>query len=444
MSWLSLYKIIFMTELIIAELVLTSHYPKRKGIHYLAPIAILLCYAVAIFYPSKLVNTWFSSSLMFISFFIVTIVGLIMCYKVNFINILFCAIAAYTVQHITFLLFSLVNVTLFDSKAFISLAYENTQISLRNIGGMTALSFVVYASIYFIVVLIAMQTILKPRIGKEGNLSFKSPVVIGFTGFALVADIIISDMFRFEKGVTTFVQVIYYVISILLCIALLCLQTSMIKSKDIEHEMEFISRLYEEQQKHFKIRKETIDLINIKCHDFRHKIRDLGGERSVDKETIDEMQQLISFYDAEISTGNKTIDIILTEKSLTCREKSIDFTCIVNGKILGFMKEGDLYALLGNILDNAVEAVDPIKDKTKRCINFVVEEKQNTILIREDNYFIGDSLKMKDGLPITTKGDTSYHGYGLKSIREIVSRYGGVMRVDTSKDIFQLSIVIFR
>jgi len=156
------------------------------------------------------------------------------------------------------------------------------------------------------------------------------------------------------------------------------------------------------------------------------------------------MQQLISFYDAEISTGNKTIDIILTEKSLTCREKNIDFTCIVNGKILDFMKEGDLYALLGNILDNAVEAVDPIKDKTKRCINFVVEEKQNTILIREDNYFIGDSLKMKDGLPITTKGDTSYHGYGLKSIREIVSRYGGVMRVDTSKDIFQLSIVIFR
>lgn len=444
MSWLSLYKILFMTELIIAELALTSHYPKRKGISYLAPIAILLCYAIAIFYPSKLVNTWFSSSLMFISFFIVTIVGLIMCYKVNFINILFCAIAAYTVQHITFLLFSLVNVTLFDSKAFISLAYENTQISLRNIGGMTALSFVVYASIYFIIVLIAMQTILKPRIGKEGNLSFKSPVVIGFTGFALVADIIISDMFRFEKGVTNFVQVIYYVISILLCIALLCLQTSMIKSKDIEHEMEFISRLYEEQQKHFKIRKETIDLINIKCHDFRHKIRDLGGERSVDKETIDEMQQLISFYDAEISTGNKTIDIILTEKSLTCREKSIDFTCIVNGKILDFMKEGDLYALLGNILDNAVEAVDPIKDKTKRCINFVVEEKQNTILIREDNYFIGDSLKMKDGLPITTKGDTSYHGYGLKSIREIVSRYGGVMRVDTSKDIFQLSIVIFR
>lgn len=50
---------------------------------------------------------------------------------------------------------------------------------------------------------------------------------------------------------------------------------------------------------------------------------------------------------------------------------------------------------------------------------------------------------MKEGLPITTKGDTSYHGYGLKSIREIVSRYGGVMRVDNSKDIFQLSIVNF-
>ena len=218
----------------------------------------------------------------------------------------------------------------------------------------------------------------------------------------------------------------------------------MIKTKDIEQEMEIISRLYDEQQKHFKIRKETIDLINIKCHDMKHKIRNIGDNRGVDKETIDEMQKLISFYDAEISTGNKTIDIILTEKNLLCKEKNIDFTCIVDGKILKFLNDGDLYALLGNILDNAVEAVDIIKDKQKRCIDFVIEERQNAIIIREDNYFIGNELKMENGLPITTKGDIGYHGYGLKSIREIVSRYDGIMRVDTNKNIFQLSIVFFK
>lgn len=431
-----------MTELIIAELMLTSHYPKRQGIGYLAPLAVIMCYAVAALYPSQIVNTWFSSSIMFVLFFAVTVGGLTMCYRVKFVNLLFCAVAAYTVQHIAYLLFSLVNVTLLDSQAFITLAYENTEISLRNIGGMTAFSLVLYAALYF-VVYIAMQAILKPRVGKDSDLSFKSPIVIGFIGFALVADIIISDMFRYEEKPSEFVQVLYCLLSVLLCVALLCLQMSMIKSKDIEQEMEIVSRLYEEQQKHFKIRKETIDLINIKCHDFRHKIRGVGGARGVDNDTIDEMQRLISFYDAEIATGNKTVDIILTEKSLSCREKNIDFTCIVNGKILSFMKDGDLYALLGNILDNAVEAVDGIEDKEKRCINFIVEERQNAVCIREDNYFLGETPKMEDGLPLTTKGDTAYHGFGLKSIREIVLRYGGIMRVDTSKNIFQLSIVIF-
>lgn len=59
--------------------------------------------------------------------------------------------------------------------------------------------------------------------------------------------------------------------------------------------MAMMSTLYEEQQKHYKIRKETIDLINIKCHDFRHQIREIGTNRSVDKKTIQEMQDLISF-----------------------------------------------------------------------------------------------------------------------------------------------------
>ncbi len=444
MSWLSLYKIIFMTELIIAELILTFHYPRRRVIIYLAPLAIILCYSCAILYPSNLVNNWISSSLMFILFFIVTMCGLIMCYRIKFINVLFCSIAAYTVQHISYLIFSFINVTLFDSQAFISLAYENTNISFDNVGGMIAFSFVVYVSVYFVVVYVIMNTILKPRISKNGNLSFKSPVIICFIGFALVADIIISDIFRYEKKVSNSIQIIYILISILLCVSLLCLQMSMIKTKDIEQEMEIISRLYDEQQKHFKIRKETIDLINIKCHDMKHKIRNIGDSRGVDKETIDEMQKLISFYDAEISTGNKTIDIILTEKNLLCKEKNIDFTCIVDGKILKFLNDGDLYALLGNILDNAVEAVDIIKDKQKRCIDFVIEERQNAIIIREDNYFIGNELKMENGLPITTKGDIGYHGYGLKSIREIVSRYDGIMRVDTNKNIFQLSIVFFK
>ena len=321
--------------------------------------------------------------------------------------------------------------------------YSNAIIDFSNFDKTTLFAATLYLICYFIIYWIVYITFAK-QIKNGTDLRIKSKSMLALIGAGVLINIVISSIITYYLREDSLGSAINYATNTLCGILLLASQFGQLSTKEAKRELDILQNLWLQEKEQYQILQENMDLINIKCHDFRHKIRDLGGERSVDKETIDEMQQLISFYDAEISTGNKTIDIILTEKSLTCREKNIDFTCIVNGKILDFMKEGDLYALLGNILDNAVEAVDPIKDKTKRCINFVVEEKQNTILIREDNYFIGDSLKMKDGLPITTKGDTSYHGYGLKSIREIVSRYDGVMRVDTSKDIFQLSIVIFR
>lgn len=433
-----------MSELLIAETMLTFHYPKRKGIAYLLPLALLLCYGTAILYPQQIVDNWFSSSFMFVFFFMISIAGLTMCFRVKFVNLLFCAVSAYTVQHLSYIVFSLVNITLLDSQAFISVVYDNESIlSWSNIGGMMAFSFVIYVILYFIIYLIS-QTVLKRWVGKNGDLKFKSLSVIAFIALALIVDVVISDVFRYADGISRFMEFFCCLLSILLCLCLLCLQMSMIKSKDVEQEMEVLSRLYDEQQKHYQIRKETIDLINIKCHDFRHQIHQIGSDRGVDGEVLQKMQDLISFYDADITTGNKSLDIILTEKSLLCREKGIDFTCIVDGKLLSFMNDSDLYALFGNILDNAIEAVDKISDDpTKKCINFIVEKKQGVVSVREDNYYTGEIRKDENGLIETAKNDKKYHGFGMKSIREITQRYGGIFRVDADKDIFRLSIAFF-
>lgn len=444
MTWIAFYKFVFMSELLLAEFMLAFPYPKRKGFVYLLPLSLVFCYAIAAIYPQQFVRDWLSSSFMFLSFFCVTIIGLKVCFKANFVNVLFCAVSAYTVQHISYLVFALVDATLLNGQAFISSAYNNEEtVSLSGASGMIALSFVIYVTIYFFIY-ISAKTILKKYIGKNGNLKFKSLTVIAFITFALVIDIVISDVFRYTENVSKPITILYYALSLLLCVALLCLQMSMIKRKDIEQEMAMMSTLYEEQQKHYKIRKETIDLINIKCHDFRHQIREIGANRSVDKKTIQEMQDLISFYDSEIHTGNKTIDTILTEKSLICHEKKIDFTCIVDGKLLSFLEEGDLYALFGNILDNAVEAVNKISDPSKRCINLVVEKEKGAIVIRQDNYYAGKIVKNEEGLINTSKSDNGFHGFGMKSIREIVTRYEGVLNVDVQADTFRLSIVFFK
>lgn len=443
MTWLALYKIVFMSELLLAEILLIYRYPKRSGFAWRLPLALLLCYAVAVFYPSQFNSTWFASSLMFIFLFAVSVAALAICFRVRFINILFCAIAAQTVQHVSYAVFSLINVAFLDSNAFITNAYDNQEIfSFDSIGGMMAIGFIVYAAVYFFIYLLSWG-VLKKWLGNDGDLKFKSITVIVFISLAMVADILISDVFRFVIEASSSVKIIFEIVNILLCVCLLGLQMSMIKSSNTELEMKALSLLYEEQKKNYELRKETIDLINIKCHDFRHQIREIGSARGVDAEALKEMQDLISLYDGEIKTGNAAIDVILTEKSFLCSQKHIDFTCIVDGKHLTFIKDADLFALFGNILDNAVEAADKVTEPDKRCITLTVGKERGVLMIREDNYFTGAVVKNADGLIDTAKGDKNNHGFGLKSIRDIALRNGGILHVNTQDDIFQLSIAFF-
>lgn len=112
--------------------------------------------------------------------------------------------------------------------------------------------------------------------------------------------------------------------------------------------------------------------------------------------------------------------------------------------MLSFLEDEDIYALFGNILDNAVEAVDEIQDSSKRCINLVVEKEKGAIVIRQDNYHVGKIVKNEEGLINTSKSGNGFHGFGMKSIRKIVTRYEGVLNIDVTGDTFRLSIVFFK
>ena len=112
-----------------------------------------------------------------------------------------------------------------------------------------------------------------------------------------------------------------------------------------------------------------------------------------------------------------------------------------NGKKLRFMDPVDLYTLLGNALDNAVESIVRMEDKDKKVINFSIYEQGEIVLIRTDNYYEG-KLLFKDGLPLTSKSNKFYHGFGMDSMRKIVEKYDGSIAVGTEAGIFTLQMVI--
>ena len=153
------------------------------------------------------------------------------------------------------------------------------------------------------------------------------------------------------------------------------------------------------------------------------------------------MEQEIRAFEAQNKTGNEVLDTILTGKSLICQQKDITLTVAADGQALDFMDVMDLSALFGNAIDNAIEAVSLVKDPEQRLVLLTVARKKGFLGIRLKNRYETGPIT-EGALPETTKPDKRYHGYGLKSIRSTVEKYGGTLSINGTDGWFDLDILI--
>lgn len=246
---------------------------------------------------------------------------------------------------------------------------------------------------------------------------------------------------RFDNVLLYYIRQAGNLFSIACCTVVLLYLSGILEKRDLQEEIDRMQYNISQMEQQYRISKDTIDQINIKCHDMRHKVKSLIGDADSSDDLDRDLAEAIRIYDANIHTGNKILDVILTEKSLFCEKNDINLSCMVDGEKLGFMREADLYCLFGNIIDNAIEAVKAIEEMDKRAISLTAKAQGDMLIIQEENYFKGN-LVFDDGLPVTTKADKTYHGYGMKSIRMIARTYGGDMTAGVDGDKFRLSVLL--
>lgn len=229
--------------------------------------------------------------------------------------------------------------------------------------------------------------------------------------------------------------------SVTCCAIVLQLACRTLEQRELKQEVEYLQYTIRQSRRQYEIAKDTIDLINVKCHDIRYKLASLAAQDGkIGEEAMQNLQKSISIYDAKIETGNQLLDVLLTEKSLFCEQNGITFSCMADGEKLDFIDGSDLYCLFGNIVDNALEAVRAISERERRVINLLVKSQGDLLMIQEDNYFDG-RLTFRDGLPVTTKEDRNYHGFGMRSIRMIARKYDGELTAYVDGDVFHLNIL---
>ncbi|MBM6938527.1 hypothetical protein H7U37_08330 [Pseudoflavonifractor phocaeensis] len=107
--------------------------------------------------------------------------------------------------------------------------------------------------------------------------------------------------------------------SVLCCGIVLLLASRTVEQRELRQEVEYLQHAIRQSERQYEISRDTIELINVKCHDIRYKLGSLaaqGGGLGV--EAMADLEKSISIYDARIETGNQLLDVLLTEKSLYC------------------------------------------------------------------------------------------------------------------------------
>jgi Signal transduction histidine kinase regulating citrate/malate metabolism len=210
-----------------------------------------------------------------------------------------------------------------------------------------------------------------------------------------------------------------------------------------KRELASMENILYNQYAQYQQSQESIDIINYKYHDLKNHILVLRSERNVEKrnEYLDKIEQEIKEYEAQNKTGNKVLDTLLTSKKLYCMQKDICMTCVVDGSLIEFMDVMDICSVFGNALDNAIAHEEKIEDTQKRLIHVSTFSQNSFLIIRFENY-CEEKIKFQGELPISTKKNATFHGYGLKSLRYVVRKYGGEVTINVENNWFGLNILI--
>ena len=438
MSSLSIYKLVFVTQLIAAEGMIS--YRKKKypyfALRLVAALSGLYLVAWVFPLPEQIAYTGWYTSGMFLFLFTLCTASLKFLFRIRWSETLFISITAYTIKHFAFVVARLLQV--FTGLNGLINLYSAEKVDILHPDRSVVLYAVFSLSVYIFLYAVC-YFVIGEKINDSEDMKLNKTHLTVISAFAILVDIVLNSFVVYSGIQNRDVILIESCFNILSCLLVFYVLMNLIEIREVKDENELISQMLEQAKTQYAFHKENIDLINIKCHDIRHMIRGYLGR--MDEEEIERINESVSIYETLYHTGNEAVDILLTEKSRICREREISLTCMAECEALGFIKDSDLYALLGNLMENAIEAVSQIEEKDKRCIWMSIRRVKGFMSISIRNNYAGTLQFTKEGLPQSQKKDENYHGYGLKSIYWIVKKYDGDITIDTKDNVFSVSLL---
>lgn len=187
-----------------------------------------------------------------------------------------------------------------------------------------------------------------------------------------------------------------------------------------EDELFYLEQLEKKEEKHREF-----------IHNLNHyliAIGELAKEENCDQiiNLMTELNLNLARDERMVYTARRAVNAILSEKAGEAAENQIDFDIYVEpGVLFGEATDGDLVAMLGNLLDNALEAARLCAgDMRKLSLRIYMEKEGKLCVVKIVNYFAVRPKRHQSGF-VSTKKEKGAHGIGIKSVSHTARKYDG-------------------
>ncbi|WP_322385980.1 sensor histidine kinase [Clostridium perfringens] len=217
------------------------------------------------------------------------------------------------------------------------------------------------------------------------------------------------------------------------------------KEYKFDFKLKILERQLNYQKKYYEKVMDNYDEAKKAFHDMNNHI--IVIKYFLENKDYNNMNEYIKSLSKKIVTNNdknicknKIINAICVEKSDICKseEINISFDIVINKELN--IDDLDLCIIVGNLIDNAIEACEKINNKKiQKVIQVSSRVYLNQIYIKVINSK-NNKLKKHNCKFLTSKKDKKNHGIGLENVKESVYKNDGEIEIKDSKNTFEVSL----
>lgn len=256
-------------------------------------------------------------------------------------------------------------------------------------------------------------------------------------------------MLSYKMGAESdvFVSFLAFLAILIINIVMFAVYIKLSDSLEVKHENSIYQLEINLYNEHIKEKEAAMSEFRKSKHDLKNKLiflldllrdKKYGEMEEYIKDLVD-LKSLEGFTVAH--SDNSLIDALVNYKYETAKEHGIRFSVKLDIPVSFSLANSDLCVILGNALDNAIEA-NIGKDIINPFIDLKMKYIQNNLIIILENSFDGNIKMDEKGKIVTRKQDNENHGIGLTSISKALVKYNGFMDVEINDKKYKLTIIM--